>query len=183
MMRQQQLQQEQQNFAMHRAAQLRDDSIDPQRPHLRNNSGSSTGRRTSSGRPSPRVGGAPAPVPGRPMINEHALHAYINKPPLQRSIVPPLGFTHAAFPALPDQVALHQAHLQSPRLVATDTPPHVPTDSPSLRYYQAIRGFASPPTRLSISTSLSKFDFRPSEAELAKLPEEILHSNGQIPDC
>ncbi|KAH7400044.1 hypothetical protein BKA64DRAFT_778230 [Cadophora sp. MPI-SDFR-AT-0126] len=183
MMRQQQLQQEQQTFTMHRAAQLRNDSIDPQRPHLRNNSVSSTGRRTPTGRPSPRVGGAPAPVPGRPMIHEHALHAYINKPPLQRSIVPPLGFTHAAFPALPDQVALHQAHLRSPRLVATDPPPsNVPTDSSSLRYYQAIRGFALPPTRLSISTPLSKFDFKPSEAELAKLPEDILHSNGQIPD-
>ncbi|PVH89395.1 hypothetical protein DL98DRAFT_580089 [Cadophora sp. DSE1049] len=183
MMRQQQLQQEQQAFAMNRAAQLRNDSIDPQRPHLRNNSVSSTGRRTPTGRPSPRIGGPPAPAPRRPMINEHALHAYINKPPLQRSIVPPFGFTHTTFPALPDQVALHQAHLRSPRLVATDPPPsNVPTDSSLLRYYQAIRGFALPPTRISISTPLSKFDFRPSEAELAMIPEDIFHSNGQIPD-
>jgi len=182
-MRQQHLQQQQQALSMDRATQLRNDGIDPQRPHLRNNSVSSTGRRTPTGRPSPRIGGPPAPVPGRPMINDHALHAYINKPPLQRSIVPPFGFTHTAFPALPDQVALHQAHLRSPRLVAADSPPpNVPTDSSSLRYYQAIRGFALSPTRISISTPLSKFDFRPSEAEIAMVPEDIFHSNGQIPD-
>ncbi|KAK0102510.1 hypothetical protein ONS95_006124 [Cadophora gregata] len=184
MMRQQQQRQlEQQAFAMHRAAQLRNESIDPQQPHVRNNSVSSTGRRTPTGRPSPRISGPPALGPGRPMGNELALHAYINKPPLQRSIVPPFGFTHTAFPALPDQVALHQAHLRSPRLVAADPPPpNIPTDSPSLRHYQAIRGFALPPTRISISTPLSKFDFRPSEAELAMIAQDIPHSNGQISD-
>ncbi|KAH7351025.1 hypothetical protein BKA65DRAFT_249725 [Rhexocercosporidium sp. MPI-PUGE-AT-0058] len=184
MVRQHQLQMEQQAFALNRAAQLRNDSTgDPQRAHIMNSSISSTGRHTPTARPSPRIGGQSAPVPGKPIVNEQALHAYIAKHPLNRSIVPPHMFTHTSFPALPDQVALHQAHLRSPRLVAADGPPsNVATDSPSLRHYQTIKEFALPPTRISINTPLSKFDFRPSEAQLAMIPQDILHSNGQVPN-
>ncbi|KAH9212537.1 hypothetical protein DL95DRAFT_177162 [Leptodontidium sp. 2 PMI_412] len=184
MMRQQQIQIEQQSFALNRAAQLRSDSTgDPQRAHVRNISIGSTGRRTPTARPSPRIGGPSVPVPGRPMATEQALHAYINKHPMKRAIVPPLGFTHASFPALPDQVALHQAHLRSPRLIAADPPPsNLPTDSDSLRHYQTIRGFVLPPTKISINTPLSKFDFRPTEADFAMIPQDILHNNGQVPD-
>ena len=74
-------------------------------------------------------------------------------------------------------------HLRSPRLVAADPPLNdVPRDSSSLRHYQAIGGFALPLTRISINTSLSKFDFRPSEAEVAMLPKNVFYTNGQVPD-
>ncbi|KAG4428358.1 hypothetical protein IFR05_016159, partial [Cadophora sp. M221] len=184
-MRQQQIVMEQQkSFAMNRAAQLRNDNTgDPQHAHVRHVSIGGTRRRTPTARPSPRIGGPSIPVLGRPMGAEQALHAYITKHPMNRSIVPPLGFTHTSFPALPDQVALHQAHLRSPRLTAADPPPSdLPTDSNTLRHYQTIRGFALPPTKLSINTPLSKFDFRPTEADLAMIPQDILHNNGQVPD-
>lgn len=171
-------------FALNRAAQLRNDSASgPQRVHIRQNSSSSTGQHTPAARPSPRIVGPPTPANGRPMSHEQALHVYISKHRLNRSIVPPLGFTHASFPPLPDQVALHQAHLRSPRLVAADPPPsNVPADSSVLKHYQTIRGFALPPTKIMINTPLSKFDFRLSEAELAMTAQDIVHSNGQVPN-
>ncbi|KAL2071453.1 hypothetical protein VTL71DRAFT_12688 [Oculimacula yallundae] len=183
MLQQRQIQMEQQVHASNRAAQIRSNSTnDPQHTHARHNSVNSTGQRNPIIGPSPRIGVPPNLAVGRPMITlEQISNAYKAKHPMNRSIVPPIGYVHESFPTIPDQVALHQAHLRSPRLVAADVAPgDVPIDSPSLRYYQTIRGFALPPTRLSINSPLSKFDFRPSEAELAMIAQDSVHSNGQV---
>ncbi|CZS99401.1 uncharacterized protein RAG0_07728 [Rhynchosporium agropyri] len=151
---------------------------DPHHAQVRNNSTNSTGLRTPTAGPSPRIG---VPAAARPMSHEQVVIAYGAKHALNRSIVPPTGFNHQFFPALPDQVALHQAHLRSPRLVAADPAPcDVPTDSPKLRHYQTIRGFSLPPTKISINSPLSKFEFRSSDADFAMIAQDTFLGKGQV---
>lgn len=147
---------------------------------------SSDSRHSPLANPSPRLIGLPAPasstIPSNGQLHHDSLQ-YEAKHPLHRPIIPPLGYRHPSQPMIPDVVALHQALLRSPRLVAADRlAPGVEQESPGPRYYQAIRGFALPPTRISMNTPLSKFDFRVSEAELALVPKDVLSSHGQPPE-
>ncbi|KAI9055812.1 hypothetical protein LZ554_000752 [Drepanopeziza brunnea f. sp. 'monogermtubi'] len=159
-------------------------TLDPLRPHVRTNSTGSNGPHTPSinppARPPTRIP-APHALPlGR--IMPDAIMTYSQKPRMARGLIPPLNYLHPPQPTVPDTIALHQAHLRSPRLVAADVPSSgVASDSPSLRFYQAIREFALQPTRVPMNTPLSKLEFRTPKDQLALIAQDIRHSDGQVP--
>ncbi|PBP20126.1 MIZ/SP-RING zinc finger protein [Diplocarpon rosae] len=186
---QQQIRLDQQTQNPNRAAQLRSGSIgaiDPYPGHVRNDTISSTGNNGHNSqmmdhvrRPLPRVDGRPVPARARMIPDE--VQIYSQKHRLERGLIPPLNYMHSSAPAVPEIAALHQAHLRSPRLVAADTPPPgMAPDNPSLRFYQAIKGFALPPTKISANTPLSKYDFRIPESQLALVPHDTCKPNGHV---
>ncbi|KAK2625781.1 hypothetical protein QTJ16_005093 [Diplocarpon rosae] len=185
----QQIRLEQQIENPNRAAQLRSGSIgaiDPHPGHVRNDTTSSTGNNGHNsqmmdhvGRPLPRIDGRPVPARARMIPDE--VQIYSQKHRLDRRLIPPLNYMHSSAPAVPEIVALHQAHLRSPRLVAADAPPPgIPPDNPSLRFYQVITGFALPPTKISANNPLSKYDFRIPESQLALVPHDTRNLNGHV---
>lgn len=187
----------QQVLTMNRAAQLRQGSngtIDlQQRAHSRNNSISSSGRRTPSVNPltgpSPRPIPPPVQGPRRPQPGfvdqnhqiQNDIQAYTQTHPLNRPLVPPLGYTHPSQPVNPEMTALHQAHIRSPLLVTADAPPaNAAPDDPTFRYYQAVRGFALDPAKIPTNTPLSKFEFRVSEADFRLIAKDGATGSGQL---
>jgi zinc finger MIZ domain-containing protein len=197
----QQIQQQQQQHVlsqqvlnMNRTAQLRQSSngaIDlQQRVHSRNNSVSSSGRRTPgvnpmsgpSSRPNPASGQSPRrPQPVFIDQIQSDIQAYNQIHPLNRPLVPPLGYVHPQQPVNPEMTALHQAHIRSPLLIPVDAPPaNINKDEPTFRYYQSVRGFVLDPTRISTTTPLSKFEFRVSATEFQLIPKDGPPSNTQL---
>jgi hypothetical protein len=53
-------------------------------------------------------------------------------------------------------------------------------DNPAFRYYQAVRNFALDPAKIPTHTSLSKFEFRVSEADFNWIPEDGPPGSGQL---
>jgi len=187
----------QQVVNLNRAAQIRRDSNGgiqvQQRAHSRNNSISSSGRRTPIINPlavqSPRQFSASIPGgPRRPLpetndqIIQAKIQSYAHTPPLQRPLIPPLAFPHPIQPLNADMTALHQAHIRSPILLAVDSlPSDMAQDEPASRFYQAVRGFIFDPKKISPNTPLSKFEFTVPVSDLPLLPNDILSRNGQPP--
>lgn len=200
----QQLQQHQQHFlsqqvmSLNRAAQLRQGSngaIDlQQRAHSRNNSvnsvSNSSGRRTPGVNPISGPSSRPIPpsVPGprraQPVFvdqMQNDIQAYNQIHPLQRALVPPLGYAHPSQPVNPEMTALHQAHIRSPLLVTADgSHTSMAQDDPAFRYYQAVRDFALDPSKIPTHTPLSKFEFRVSEADFNLIPEDGPPGSGHL---
>jgi hypothetical protein len=187
----------QQVLSMNRAAQLRQGSngaIDlQQQAHSRNNSVSNGGRRTPGmnpmAGPSPRPIHSPAQGPRRPQPvfidqnhqMQNDVQAYTQTHPLNRPLVPPLGYIHPSQPVNPDMTALHQVHIRSPLLVAADSPPaNVAPDDPTFRYYQTVRGFALDPAKIPTNTPLSKFEFRVSEADFRLIAKDGATGSSQL---
>ncbi|TVY73176.1 Zinc finger MIZ domain-containing protein [Lachnellula suecica] len=164
----------QQVINMNRAAQIRRDSgssVSPQqRAHSRNNSISSTGRRTPgtvpSNVPSPRSSRASAPNTRPEHIVRH---------PLDHPLVPPANMVWDRQAVNPDVTALHQALLRSPILVVPGMFPNSQSDT-SRRYYQFVKGFALAPVKLPVDSPVAKFSFTVSAAELAYVARD--HSTG-----
>jgi zinc finger MIZ domain-containing protein len=196
---QQQIQQQQhllsqQVLNMNRTAQLRQSgsgALDLQhRAHGRNNSGSNTGRRTPGVNPmpgpSPQPNPASVPGPRRPQSVfidqiQNAIQTYSQTHPLQRPLVPPVGYVHPQQAVNPEMTALHQAHIRSPLLIPIHTPPATMNkEDPALRYYQAVRGFALDPTKIPTNTPLSKFEFRVAEADFQLIPRDGPPSSSQL---
>ncbi len=184
----------QQVLNMNRTAQLRESSngaIDSQqRVHPSNNSVSSSGRRTPgviplsgpSSRPSPAsvpVSRIPQPVFIDQIQND--IQAYNQRHPLDRPLVPPLGYVHPQQPVNPEMTALHQAHIRSPLLIPAEPPPaNASKDDPAFRFYQSVRGFALNPTKISATTPLSNFAFRVSESDFQLIAKDGPPSNTQL---
>ncbi|KAK6583123.1 hypothetical protein PZA11_004199 [Diplocarpon coronariae] len=131
------------------------------------------------GRPLSRMDGRTVPAPARTTPDK--VQIYNQKHRLDRGLIPPLNYMHSPAPAVPEVVALHQAHLRSPRLVAADAPPPgMAADNPSLRFYQAVRGFALPPTEISANTPLLKCDFGIPEVQYALVPRDTRNLNSHV---
>jgi hypothetical protein len=195
---QQQTQQQQNVLAqqvlnMNRAHQLRRDSNavngPQQQVHSRNNSISSNGIGTPvinhAAMPSPRVVAPPLPGPGRPTVGDarqaQIVQNYMRTPPLQRPLVPPLGFEHPQQQPQPAATALHQAQVRSPRLVSIEVfPSNISQDAPARRYYQAVKGFVMDPTRIPANSPLTRWDFKLSEQDFAMVSRDFLPGNGQV---
>jgi hypothetical protein len=199
LMQLQQIQQQQhmlnqQVLNMNRTPQIRQSSSGAldlqQRAHARNSSISSSGRRTPGVSPmpgpSPRLNPESVPGPRRtqPVFIDqiqNEIQAYSQTPPLQRPLVPPLGYVHPQQAVNPEMTALHQAHIRSPLLVPVHAPPATMNkEDPAFRYYQAVRGFALDPTKIPTNTPLSKFDFRVSEADFQLIPRDGPPSSSQL---
>jgi hypothetical protein len=178
--------------SLNRATQIIDSNVTidlQQQMHSRANSISSGGRQTpginNMAGPLPRPLGQPAgPRTVPPVPYDQGQVEIINYnqiAPMQRPLVPPLGYVAPSQPTNPDLSALHQAHLRSPRLVASGAKSTEMTqDDPAHRYYQAVKGFALHPTKISSSVPMSKFDFIVPAADYALIPSDIVHSNGQV---
>ncbi|CAL3972768.1 unnamed protein product [Diplocarpon coronariae] len=186
---QQQIRLDQQVQNTNRATSLRSGSIgsiDPQPGHVINESISSVGNNGHNfqmtahvGRPLSRMDGRTVPAPARTTPDK--VQIYNQKHRLDRGLIPPLNYMHSPAPAVPEVVALHQAHLRSPRLVAADAPPPgMAADNPSLRFYQAVRGFALPPTEISANTPLLKCDFGIPEVQYALVPRDTRNLNSHV---
>ncbi len=174
---------------LNQTAQLRHDSSaaaneTQQRDHSRSNS-INNDRQTPNANTivNPSIGRVAYPA-GRPIITAHQTQAigidaarYSKMNPRDRSLIPPLGFTHVNAPTNPDLTALHQAHLRSPRLVSTY--PSLP-DDPVLRYYQAVKTFALNPTKIPSNGPLSKYEFSISEEDFSHIPVDIISNHGNL---
>jgi hypothetical protein len=142
----------------------------------------------SGGRQTPTIDntlGQPAgsgTVPPIPYNQEQVeIIIYNQIAPIERPFVPPFGYVAPSQPTNPDFSALHQAHLRSPRLVASGAKStKITQDDPAHRYYQAVKGFALYPTKISRSDLISKFDFMVPAADYALIPTDIVDSNGQV---
>lgn len=136
--------------------------------------------------PSPRLNPESIPVPRRtqPVFIDqiqNEIQAYSQTHPLQRPLVPPLGYVHPQQPVNPEMTALHQAHIRSPLLVPVHAPPATMNkEDPAFRYYQAVRGFALDPTKIPTNTPLSKFEFRVPEADFQLIPKDGPPSSSQL---
>lgn len=191
---QQRLQQQEllsrQVLTMNRVVQSRRESnpMDvQQRTPSRNNSVASNGYRPQGAYPMAGPIAVQPPYPGQRqpglLSDQEALdiHVYNQKHPLQRSLIPPLQYNHPSQPTNPDVTALHQAHIRSPRLVAAELSPSTNSqDNPAFRYYQTVRGFVLSPARISSTSLLSKFDFTIPPGDLAMIPKDNSHGNGQV---
>ena len=173
--------QQMQQITPHRAVanhvgQMRRDSnsvVDPrQRIRSRNNSVSSTGRRTPNRPPS----NAQIPVPAvtiapgarsETAVQHNAIQIYAQTHPFHRQLIPPLGFVQPSQPVAPELTALHQARSRSPRLVPADFPADPAGDDSSRRFYQAVKDFALGPIKIPVTAALSKFEFGISDATFA----------------
>jgi hypothetical protein len=188
----QQLEQQRQHMttrqvlAMNRAAQLRsnNDAVEvQQRVHSRNNSASGAGRPAPI-RNSPNVQ-LPRPLSSfntlGPAAQNQAVQIYNSTQPLQRSLVPPLGFQQPSQPTNPDMTALHQAHVRSPRLVPEDFASELPEDDPSRRFYQSVKDFALGPIKIPVSSALSIFEFSISEASFALMSKDKVVGTDRLP--
>ena len=128
----------------------------------------------------------PLPRPPFPMNNpslvaqNHAVQLYNSTAALQRSLVPPLGFTQPSQSINPDMTALHQAHVRSPRLVLEGTAPDVPEDDPSRRFYQSVKDFALGPIKIG-SSALSIFEFSISDSAYALIARNKVTGVGHSP--
>lgn len=178
---------QQQVLDMNRAAQLRRDNSIPngqQRVHSRTGSPNSNPRTPSAFVQAPRPLGSTPDLPRYPVDQgKEDIQAYLATNPSQRRLVPPLGFQHHPQVVAhgPEITALHQALLRSPRLSASE---FVSTDKtqndPDFRYYQAIRSFAVPPTKLT-GSPIAKFEFNIPHADLIQIPKDTVASHGQTP--
>lgn len=102
---------------------------------------------------------------------------------LNRSIVPPRNWVHShnVFGLCrPELNALHQALLRSPQLIPSSLPTQDEEKNLALKYYQALKDFALPPTVISENT-LSNFEFSVSEIEIGKIPLDSISLNGNVP--
>lgn len=102
---------------------------------------------------------------------------------LNRNIIPPLNWVHPPNMlgiSRPELNALHQAGLRSPHLVPAILSSPTKKNDSSLKYYQAVRSFALPPSILSFG-SISRFEFSVSEAEIIKIPLDSISCNGSVP--
>lgn len=106
---------------------------------------------------------------------------YPKIPVLRRPFVPPLGYVmpHAPSGNLPTDwpapaIALHQAHIRSPRLV----PSEIAKLEPTQRYYQVVQRFALSPTKLTTSPALLELNFE--TPDLALRCDEYVTGPGQV---
>jgi hypothetical protein len=161
----------------------------PQSIPSRTNSVSSGGRQT----PNAHMLSAPArslvPVGvlrnETPLSYEQTLQANITKynsiPPLRRPLLPPLNYVQPSQPTNPELTALHQAHLRSPRLVAANgITSETAQNDPDHRYYQAVKRFALPPTKIHSSAPMSKYDFSISAVDFSLTLDDSSEGNGQV---
>jgi hypothetical protein len=182
----------QQALQMNHSAPLRrepllgSDAVDiQQRVHSRNNSVSRAGRPALASRNLPNM----LPQPARhipsftpdPVAVQQAVDMYKQTNPLQRNLIPPVGFEHPLDPMNPDMKALHQAHIRSPRLIPQEFPSSTPEEDPSRRYYQCVKGLALGPIRIPVSSVLAIFEFAVSEESFALISKDKVIGTDRLP--
>ncbi|KAG0652592.1 hypothetical protein D0Z07_0149 [Hyphodiscus hymeniophilus] len=175
----------QQVLSMQRAARSRSsgDHVDmPQRVPLSNTSVSNIGR-TPDDSNSPNLA-LPRPIPSfipSPIAQKHVVDAYSNAQPLQRILVPPLGYQQSSQPYNPELTALHQAHIRSPRLVPQDVSAKALDDVPSRRFYQCVKTLAMAPVKIPISSSMSYLEFSITEESSALISRDKIIGTDRVP--
>jgi hypothetical protein len=155
-------------LSMNRAAALRSAVNHPQsRNSTRNNSTSSTGRPASRTPSNSNLHiqqrliqqHGPAAILTPDAVIAAKIDVFNRTEPLHRPLVPPTGYVHPSQPINPEVTALHQAHVRSPYLVPVDLDPTLPEDDPFRRFYQCVKGFAMPPTKIPQTTIMLKENF------------------------
>ena len=175
----------QQVLSVNRAAQSRGNSdvVDiQQRGHSLNNSVMSAGG--TSARSNPPDVALPRPIRSFipiPVVQDQAILAYTNAQPLQRNLVPPIGYQQPAQPTNPEITALHQAHARSPRLEAENLPSGVPEDDPSRRYYQSVKDLATAPKQIPVMSSMSYLEFLVPEESFALVSKDKVIGSDRLP--
>jgi len=112
---------------------------------------------------------------------KHQLWVYTNTPPLQRPLVPPVGYVQPSQPTNPDLTALHQAHIRSPRLVAADLEYQLPEHDQSRRFYQSIKKFALEPAMIPVTAAVSRFQFTVNEQDFPLIAVDKPSNMGPVP--
>ncbi|KAM3073315.1 hypothetical protein ACMFMG_009025 [Clarireedia jacksonii] len=164
--------------ALHRAGQLRRDSIPNATLHSQMHSRSSSVSSNEQTLP-PMANGTmqsrhqPSALmqSSRPVAAQEPSRQYAVANALKRPFIPPSGYSHPSQFPDPDRTALHQAHIRSPRLVTAGIHDHRDDDA-SRRYYQFVKEFPMPPKKLPFERVLSRFDFEISEHAFAYIAKD-----------